>query len=391
MLCSYRWLSFSGKIPIPRSQSSTQDRNRLLPLASIFTPATLSVRSQRVDPDPSTMMSVPHFDFVNSNFFSSSPSDKAGMWDYHGPSTIVQRIANTVANEGRISIIAPPKLNSSWSYDFWGPAMDCHDVLPQDRTRIADNYLSTLASSKYYSWRSNFDMRDEDTMPYVRIGSVGLAGITSLTNTASETPMSLIVAVAPEIPDNIYNKVLQPEVEAEHYYTNMTIVRCTLYNASYALHFRYLDGAQSVTKARPRKLADFPMLTYSSMRFPSGDHSWDGRECPADSNNCTIRWQAEMASYQAIQDSFFNLLTGEVFLNATLGSDNAAVSRTPLIETEAFAFFSEDADGSVALQNSGAFVGKKQPRRQFRGSVAEVAEELFENITISLLSEPWLQ
>lgn len=113
---------------------------RLIPIAAIVTPATLSV--QIAITTTNALRDVPKFDFTNFNFISpptlsSTDSTNAFVeyyttadfyrYYYRGPSRSVDRISNAVAAQGEILEIKPPALNASWNLDFYGNAM--HKIL----------------------------------------------------------------------------------------------------------------------------------------------------------------------------------------------------------------------------------------------------------------------
>ena len=146
--------------------------SRLLPIASIITPATLSVESAPTIPHPYALTEVPHFDFTNLDFLVPPTLAVAGeqtgqfgevLFDrycYRGPSQILQRINSAVGASGDILPIRPPSLNSTWSIDFWAPDLRCRDASEQQRKDVWEdvfNYLNAtstncLDSYSYISW-----------------------------------------------------------------------------------------------------------------------------------------------------------------------------------------------------------------------------------------------
>lgn len=359
------------------------------------------------------MITVPHFDFVNSNFFGLSwflPSEgvtstsviyEPETWHFEGPSKITQNIADSAAVRGQILEIEPPMLNATWSYEFFAPAMHCHDVSYRNRTRIARNYVNNDIQSGYYAWRDtqpwNGGAYNQDSSMAIRLPTLSLDDVNA-------NHVSLFMVVAPSqfsrmdiLSDWNENVTLSQIRMAEHYAANMTIIGCELYNASYHLDFRYRDGVQSITPVRPRELANAPINRYTEFSLPRGNQTWGSQNqaCVETGRNlrqnCTfVEYEAKRASYMAIEDAFHSLLTGELFISSQ-EANTAAILRTPLMETDELAIFVDNMDRAASLQDAAAFVGRKQPAPQSRGSLTEAVEQLFENITMSLLSEPMLQ
>lgn len=95
----------------------------LLPVASIISPATLSVHLA-----PSNVYAlkrIPRVDFTSANFvgFASGvvalPGEQnAWVSMYERPMTETQRVVNSVATQGTVLPIKPPAVNSSWSVGF---------------------------------------------------------------------------------------------------------------------------------------------------------------------------------------------------------------------------------------------------------------------------------
>lgn len=146
--------------------------NRSLPIASIVTPATLSVESAPTIPHPYALTEVPHFDFTNLDFLVPPTLAVLGeqtegfgntLFDrycYRGPSQVLHRVSSAVGASGDILPIRPPSLNSTWSIDFWAPDLRCRDASEQQRHDVWENLFNyfnasptnCLASYSYISW-----------------------------------------------------------------------------------------------------------------------------------------------------------------------------------------------------------------------------------------------
>ena len=98
----------------------------LLPVVSIISPATLSVRLAPFNEH--ALKRIPRVDFTSANFASfilvNSPFRdpiRQEMWlsAYRGPTPETQSVVNSVAAQGTILPIEPPAINSSWLAIIW--------------------------------------------------------------------------------------------------------------------------------------------------------------------------------------------------------------------------------------------------------------------------------
>lgn len=84
---------------------------------------------------------MPNVAYTSANMFTVSTISSGdtfyqgnnGQWytesyEYQGPSDAVNLIAITVGAQGGVLPITPPAQNSTWSVNFFGPSMHCHNV-----------------------------------------------------------------------------------------------------------------------------------------------------------------------------------------------------------------------------------------------------------------------
>lgn len=69
------------------------------------------------------------------------------QYTFNGASYPVARIAEAVARLGQILPITPPAPNSTWTIDFWGPALDCHGVPDAESEYIWLDVWNGMATS----------------------------------------------------------------------------------------------------------------------------------------------------------------------------------------------------------------------------------------------------
>lgn len=378
----------------------------LIPIPTIITPATLSIQSAPTQPKPSAMMPVPQSDFVNLNFanmanveFGPLSDEPSNQFEYQGPSQLVQRVAAATAAQGEILAILPPMsaLNASWSLEFWGPSIRCNDVAEPNRSQILNNYGAYLqddgdgitGSLDYFAWTPYL-------LPFFFMNNMWSLSRQDISGSTAAD--SIYIAVDdPRASSSSYVGPLDNETVQAHggwpgMLVNMTLLACDLFNSSYVADFVYINGRQSITVAKDIAL-DVPLVSTDIFVFPLGpQQSWNMSKCndktytPYDCYDPTI---ARVASYQAIRDAFTLLLTGK--LDQGTGFSTSFITRTILMDTDDLAFVSNDQVSNDYRANETAFQTLSfVPLLDSRGPLTDALETLFQNITISLLSEPFL-
>ncbi|KAK3675115.1 hypothetical protein LTR78_005049 [Recurvomyces mirabilis] len=432
-----------------------------IPVASIVTPSTLSVESALVQPAPLIPAHVPKFDFVNLNFLAgmrgSGPSNENyTQYCYEGPGQLVQRIASAVAAQGQILPISPPASNTSWTLDYSGPALQCSNVIGQQRTAIWDNifeYLNNATrcrnSPGYLSW-----VEISQTAPYPFAYSNGSMRLAD-SSLSSGIPTALWVATIPEMftsilmGDELYPGACMMQVQfgraknvsdtmgykktAEAtYFGNATLLRCTALNASQTASFDYTNGFQHVDSKLTNATEVEPVVPVSCVTGPAdlyqGPNSHytqamaDWSLANLNNGSCStlnmIGQQcvfqpdlAKLLSYQAITDAFNRKIIGSIGLGdgtttvPTL-TTTSAITESILMDTAELDFVARWRFGSTLDPNSvgldlqsmvqagrGTLMSGLVSTNTTgtRGNLQKTLEELFQNITLSLLSEQYLQ
>ncbi|OQE10102.1 hypothetical protein PENFLA_c093G02106 [Penicillium flavigenum] len=410
----------------------------LLPVVSIISPATLSVRLAPFN--EYEFKRVPRVDFASANFASfisvNSPFRdpiRQKMWlsAYRGPTPETQRIVNSVAAQGTILPIEPPAINSSWSVEFYGPAIICDKVDQTLAAYITQNVAQAINVSQahwsanpsgaeyaltrygYLSWTPGSDNLTDST-PFVQDGgdrftqrlnelgpipedpNNGRRIFSTPKKPLSEgAPLSLFVAVFPhamespehdEVVENVAGAVQDP-----------MILRCMLHNASYQANLTYVNGGQTI------QVTDKAVL--NGIGYLHGAVNFDEPE--VSSNNSIVHnfRVMESLSYQSIMDAFGNLLIGSITTNMThlayhqSGIEVNAVNSmkqttnilsTTLMETEEMGIFS-----STAASDPNPFMdywkGRSVNSSKDYSRLSNALEVLFENITFSLMSSEMFQ
>jgi hypothetical protein len=134
--------------------------NRLLPIATVITPATLTVG--QISPPPE-MRDVQSVAYTSANMFTVSTISSngsflqtGGNWNtasykYEGPSDAVSLIANAVGSQGGVLSVLPPAQNSTWNVSFLGPSMRCNNVSDHLRDRITLDIAQYMNESMFHN------------------------------------------------------------------------------------------------------------------------------------------------------------------------------------------------------------------------------------------------
>ncbi|KAJ6041242.1 uncharacterized protein N7446_010865 [Penicillium canescens] len=404
----------------------------------MISPATLSVR---LAPFKEYMFKrVPCVDFTSANFASlgsiivpNSTAQTYWITGYNGPTPETQRVVNSVATQGTILPIEPPAVNSSWSVEFYGPTIVCDHVNHTLADYITQNVAQAINGSKmiteagtptfrmydYLSWAPESEdpidstpfrqvqgngsdtytqrlvqlgplLKDPDN-PFVRV-------LTPAKPFIDGPPLSLFVAVFPHALEYTeYNKVVE---NVDSIVQKSTILRCLLHNASYQADLTYVNRDQTVN------VTDRTVLNGVSFIEGVANTDFDKRIF---SNISFIHnpQLMESLSYQSIMDAFGTLLVGSISTeiavvinrkgshNTSLSntdSPNTTIASTTLMDTEEMRFI----QSATSLGPKSPFVDYWNGRSVSSSSdssllLSKALEELFQNITFSLMSSKMFQ
>lgn len=316
---------------------------RLLPFATLLTPATLTVKAavaRNVIVGP-----VPSISFTSRAF--ARLTDGTRTTTYSGPSDGVSRAAISSLISGTIIPMASIYGNASWSLDFEGPALQCSALSLDDEFRInVTKSAREICSSSGYCYRYISWMPESitDLSPFWpdKNGSTRNA-----ISGPRDAPISLYIA---DSKDDGLNK---PQFIFDSF------TRCTLYSASYHNKFIYRSGVQKIeTITRLNKTSE-PWL--QGVGPPSTRSFSDGVGVP----------------FQAVMDAFSSMLVGSAYI-----SRNGPGAQR-FIQTQV---------GITNLAKDLYFFGK-QSDNQSEGNrrIPTLLEEKFVNITLSLVSQAELK
>lgn len=336
------------------------------------------------------MTAVPQFDFSNLNLFNLGIIGD-GFFSYAGPSRLAQRIAAATAAQGEILPITPPNLNTSWSLEFWGPSIQCNNVSASQRMAILDNYgsyLNTNVQLSYFSWTAY------NVLPFTNdSGTMTLSAITPSVN--GSAAVFLAFDGDPQgLPISIEGGTTLPWGNWSEIVRNVTVLRCDLFNSSYNLDFQYTNGAQSIAVSKTNASQDTPITAEEDFYFPMAPNEvWNATASNGSDSihgTCFEQSCAMKVSYQGIFDAFNGLLYGSI--QAFTELSESFITQTVLTETDELQFLYNQQNVANALFDSPYFQSRPTtPLLGSRGPLGNALEQLFENITISILSEPYLQ
>ncbi|TGO28106.1 hypothetical protein BPAE_0032g00490 [Botrytis paeoniae] len=371
----------------------------LIPIPSIFTPGTLSIQSAPITPNDTESRQVPQLNFVNPNFVKFSGATTS-YFEYQGPSKLVERIAAATAAQGKILTITPAieHLNASWSIDFWGPSVHCGNNVEPDRTVILENYVSFLQATgapplTYFSWGVR---APNETLPFYNISG----GMTLNDFTLSKfNPLAMFLAFTNDsdsLVDISANKWSNASIVSKggwsQIFVNMIIIRCDLLNSSYNLDFQYTNGRQTIAVSKDVATQAIAISPETNFSYPiTSDETSTDDPCRTSNYNiytCYNKIGAQKVSYQSIKDAFNNLLFGSIVFESEVS--NSFITQTVLMDTIELQFLGNQPLKIAGLIRS-SDVLHMDSLFQPRGHLVHALERLFENITVSMLSETYLQ
>src|SRR5277367_1146473 len=245
-------------ILIPKYIFSTYGLHRCLPLPSLVTPATLFVL-------PSTHIGwtnaqVPSLDMYSSNqtkrftYSVQSNSSDSETEQFLGPRTIISRLSTATATQGQILPISPPFPNSTYTLEFYGPAVQCGEANSSVATII-----KSLRNEAVASFRGNIVENSDYYFAFVPdLSNVG-------NSSAPNGGVTAVSQVRLQQPQNASNQLW---MVFSRYILDTTGQRttedrcllCQLYNATYNINLTFEEGSQTIQDQGTRilNLVDYP-------------------------------------------------------------------------------------------------------------------------------------
>jgi hypothetical protein len=299
-------------------------------------------------------LGVPQFDYRNyTNFASPLPVDDSA---FDGAGNDLIRIALGCATTGSILTITPPRPNSTYSLDFYAPALSCEIAPANDSVTIQEQFYNWTGSSggsglNYFSWvPTPTDGSDEGWANGCGNGSAANPppfNTTANFVTIDQCSYGWYDGYAGE---HGWSAKLNVFVPRDQIINSSILLNCSLNNASYTVGFDFRDIKQILEVSNKSSVNGVPFFDDLDDTFALGNAS-AGRGLLA----------SEVAAYISVMDAFGRLMAGavETYHYGTVTPYSTLVLSTSL--------------SSLLTTADNA-------------TVAQAIEQLFENITLSLLS-----
>lgn len=276
----------------------------------------------------------------------------------------------------------------------------------------ASLFVAVLPATRNLTVEKDFDSSETD-ISFIGSGSVGI-----------DCPFQMVHNISDSIihgcfysnstPGDSRRTTFKPSIV----YEDSTLLRCDLVNTSYSVDFGYSSGTQDiritsnmtgnspVVNAEGWFIGPSPSASINDTNLAScitfqanqnGAHN--GRPCVFDVE------AVRSLSYQGVMAAFNQLVLGTIqnIFQWSSVSTNTTVMKTVLAQTDELAFIrgwnpKDSTTGTADFQteisstagwDSLGLVNTKLPHS--RGDLRSTLEELFQNYTISLLAEPYLQ
>ncbi|KAK0253541.1 hypothetical protein LTS09_011400 [Friedmanniomyces endolithicus] len=377
----------------------------LLPFAAIVTPATLSVRPSPIIPTPSSMVYVPNLDFRSLSFSATIAgvglSSGETLYTYNGPSSAVKSIAGAVAFQAAILPISAPlrSPNATWTVVFTGPSLRCGMVDADTKIAIEANianhtftdttcytppaYLSWFGPDSSLPFPNELSVTSDAPVTYIALAP-------SLLRPSAEAPWNPAACAFVSQLTNGSDAVNWTSPLVPTGVDDTTILQCTLVEAQYVANLEYVNGAQSI--------AVQTTATEQPLKITRGFQS----------NNPIDNVYLQQLSYQSVLYAFNTWILGSIRSGLSQQTPllvNSSIMSTVLRQAPEMAYLtSQQTDETMAsvyhtnLQqvlgstNDPAYQGLMPADPQTTDqSLAAMLEELFQNITVSLMSSVELQ
>ena len=397
----------------------------LIPIASIITPATLTVRLSAVSPTPAIMEQVPNLLFMSLSLAADMPANglhatyndgKTDLYFYDGPSQALTRVAQAVGAKGAILQITPPAANASWKLDFFAPALKCENIDGVQRHNIARNLAnydfkrSCEYHSGYLAWtEGDVPLRANTSFSPESLGreakSSSLYVVTAPNMWSYSTPWGAHIMSNLCYYDEGYEITLFKPMG--FFGVNSTMLQCQAYNASYNTKFGYLSREQHVTIKRDIDNAQSPLRVVDSVYGPSSVDTANCRVLNRSGESCVFDQElVKKLAYQSVLDAFNQQVIGSIYaiIESVQGaqrprSDTRIVSSTLMHSPELAHLRNRDTWGTFGSLQS-TLAGTQGPVVDGLDNVISedsslplqhALEEMFQNLTISLMSSEELR
>jgi hypothetical protein len=315
---------------------------RLLPIAAVITPATINVVAR--NKIASVEGTPPQLFFDPIQYAILQTTVKMSIYVSPSPDTLATAFGSAMTKQ--LLGISQTDANMTYDLQFYGPALRCDYAEPDFIDGAYNAYLLNFTSQesyyRYFAWvpiigknRTDLSVAEDEGGKTLDIVSTDAAHLYIIPNTS--------IAAGPVFVGGILQ--LTPE---DARYGIQDLLDCKLYNASYHTHFNLTFPTQSI-EVRSREMLN---PVHVSLDI------WDWRSSSS-TPELRVR-EAQRIAYQSIMDAFGRLLVG------------TERWREGLVATQKTSWNMVAIDWTT---RDGAMKG---------------LEQLFQNITLSMLSTPSL-
>lgn len=354
---------------------------------------------------------MPFLAFESLDFADDMPPIPGGedrdtlRFAYTLPGREVIEVVKAVAATGSILPIAPSSRNASWTLEFTGPALQCANMSQPLRDAVRSNIANAIGSGQscaaygYVAWlegtpfihQSNTSEPDDSDWTF-----------NSRIFQGSSMPARVYIAADPNamtIDEHGASPAAcnQPVEELYGLDEGAVMLQCELRTSRYETRFNYTNGIPDVS-VNTEVLDDPPIQTVSSINCMASGET-DGS---CDFTPDTLR----TLSYQAIMDACTYLITGYISAeqNSTSPFISTQVISIALISSPELDFLTlpilkqDSTSGARTLQqNLQSWTSTKDNGlvntvdRAAARPLTETIEHLFQNATVSMMSQQHLQ
>ena len=366
------------------------------------------------------MMRVPNVDFLSLNFASMPELQGLAPWFvYSGPRYAVDKVVRATAVQGTILPISAPAINSSWTLEFPGPSLTCIDLQGATLDAIIENVQSSISAEScpsygYIAWTPT---SDSAYLPFMKAngvytlqpGTLGAGRFDPDSSNISDVA-TIYVATFPGMTDEL------TDTRCDEQFSNAAVIQCALFNVSYHASFNFVNGAQTVNITNDRSQTNevTPLDSLAGADGPLADVYPNGSyvEYPNGSYITSAGFnttEVQILAYQSIMDSLGKILVGTIWdiseSGGALQISNTTVLSTILsntLELQNLTLYPQgNATTWLTLQQYIAFKERAGTlywngidvieSASYTKPLRQALEELFQNITISLMTSAFLQ
>ena len=379
---------------------------------------------------PQETSQVPGARFDSFSYMAPMISDlnsgPPSFYEYYGPSQALRRLVTAVSTQGSVLPIDSPGLNASYTTTFDAPAIRCSELPGEEQVVIQRNLAEHIRSTScdgataYQVWFGKLpyitpelgnpnastasdpsDLKPTGQTLGVMAPAAAAFRVAVLPGMLSMSPGDSGTLIEPLACTYKKNEVLGTDAKKPllDLADNSTMLQCSLYNATYNVDFSYLNGDQRVTAEVGQ--TDEATLALKGLYGPGetdcADMAIDDAKLKCDFDLTSVR----RLSYLAMLDSLLGVIGGTVGIYQAKLAVNSFVTRTTLMDTAELQFMSDYAfqvnDVShkpfihIALNDYGrpGVAGLMDPSvLGTPQSLVQGIEQMFQNMTISLLSAP---